>query len=81
VCLVDNDALIRDSLAGLFRSARLPVVTFASAQEFLARPRTEDPGCVVPDVLLQGLRGLDLQEELGKTDAWIPIVWLTGHGR
>jgi len=80
VYVVDDDALIRQSLAGLFRSARLPVVTFASAQDFLARPRTEDPGCLVLDVLLPGLSGLDLQEELGKTNARIPIIFLSGHG-
>jgi len=80
VCVIDDDALIRDSLAGLFRSARLPVLTFASAQDFLARPPSGVAGCLVLDVLLPGLSGLDLQEELGKTNVRIPIIFLTGHG-
>src|SRR5919108_3616551 len=80
VYVIDDDALLRESLASLFRSARLPVVTLASAQEFLARARTEEPGCLVLDVLLPGLSGLDLQEELAKANVQIPIIFLTGHG-
>jgi DNA-binding NtrC family response regulator len=80
VYVVDDDALMRESLASLFRSARLPVVTLASAREFLARPRTEEPGCLVLDVLLPGLSGLDLQEELATRNVHIPIIFLTGHG-
>ena len=80
VYVVDDDALMRESLEGLFRSARLRVVTLASAQEFLARSRTEEPGCLVLDVLLPGLSGLDLQDELAKANVQIPIIFLTGHG-
>jgi len=80
VYVVDDDALMRETLAGLFRSARLRVVTLASAQEFLARSRTEEPGCLVLDVLLPGLSGLDLQDELAKANVQIPIIFLTGHG-
>jgi len=80
VYVVDDDALMRESLASLFRSARLRVVTLASAQEFLARSRTEEPGCLVLDVLLPGLSGLDLQDELAKANVQIPIIFLTGHG-
>ncbi|HYR50904.1 MAG TPA: sigma-54 dependent transcriptional regulator [Candidatus Eisenbacteria bacterium] len=80
VYVVDDDELIRDSLASLFRSAGLPVVTLASAQEFLVRSRTEEAGCLVLDVLLPGLSGLDLQQELAKANARIPIIFLTGHG-
>src|SRR6266446_2662740 len=80
VYVVDDDALMRESLASLFRSVRLRVVTVASAQEFLARSRTEEPGCLVLDVLLPGLTGLDLQDELAKANVQIPIIFLTGHG-
>jgi DNA-binding NtrC family response regulator len=80
VYVIDDDALMRESLAGLFRSARLRVVTLASAQEFLARSRTEEPGCLVLDVLLPGLSGLDLQQELAKANVQIPIIFLSGHG-
>jgi DNA-binding NtrC family response regulator len=80
VYVVDDDPLIRESLGGLFRSARLPAVTLASAQEFLARSRTEEPGCLVLDVMLPGLSGLDLQEELAKANVQIPIIFLSGHG-
>jgi DNA-binding NtrC family response regulator len=80
VYVVDDDALIRESLGSLFRSARLRVVTLSSAQEFLDRSRTEEPGCLVLDVLLPGLSGLDLQKELAKANAQIPIIFLTGHG-
>src|SRR5882724_13668828 len=80
VYVVDDDALMRESLASLFRSVRLRVVTVASAQEFLARSRTEEPGCLVLDVLLPGLSGLDLQDALAKANVQIPIIFLTGHG-
>src|SRR6266446_3342027 len=73
VYVVDDDALMRESLASLFRSVRLRVVTVASAQEFLARSRTEEPGCLVLDVLLPGLTGLDLQDELAKANVEIPM--------
>jgi DNA-binding NtrC family response regulator len=58
----------------------LPVETFASAQEFLASPRRDVPCCLVLDVQLPGLSGLDLQQELAKQDVQIPIIFLTGHG-
>ena len=80
VYVIDDDPLIRDSLARLFRSARLPVVTLASAREFLARSRSEEPGCLVLEVLLPGLSGLDLQDELARAKVQVPIIFLTGHG-
>ncbi|HVN32119.1 MAG TPA: sigma-54 dependent transcriptional regulator [Thermoanaerobaculaceae bacterium] len=80
VCVVDDDRAMRDSLASLIRSAGLQVETFPSAQAFLARARTELPGCLLLDVNLPGLSGLDLQEELARADLQVPIVFLTGYG-
>jgi len=77
---VDDDASVREALGSLIRSAGLEVETFASAQEFLARPRADVPSCLVLDVQLPGLSGLDLQQELAKADVQIPIIFLTGHG-
>jgi DNA-binding NtrC family response regulator len=80
VYVVDDDVAVRESVASLIRSAGLRVETFASAQEFLARPSSDGPSCLVLDVKLPGLSGLDLQQELAKTDLQIPIIFLTGHG-
>src|SRR5438132_9197181 len=71
---------VREVLGSLIRSAGLEVETFASAQEFLARSRADVPSCLVLDVQLPGLSGLDLQHELAKADIPIPIIFLTGHG-
>ena len=80
VIVVDDDASIRDSLRDLIGSAGFNVQTFASAQEFLSSPRPDAPTCLVLDVQLPGLSGLDLQQELAKVDAQIPIIFITGHG-
>jgi len=80
VYVVDDDASVREALGSLIRSAGLEVETFASAQEFLARSRADVPSCLVLDVQLPGLSGLDLQHELAKADVQIPIIFLTGHG-
>jgi FixJ family two-component response regulator len=80
VFVVDDDASMRDSLRDLIGSAGLDVQSFASAQEFLASPRPDVPSCLVLDVKLPGLSGLDLQQELAKRDVQIPIIFITGHG-
>src|SRR5713101_5847523 len=80
VFVVDDDASVREALGGLVRSAGLSVATYATAQEFLAGPRAEGPSCLVLDVQLPGLSGLDLQQELAKAEVQIPIIFLTGHG-
>jgi FixJ family two-component response regulator len=80
VFVVDDDVSMRDALRNLLRSVGLQVETFDSAQEFLARPRSDGPGCLVLDVRLPGLSGLELQRELAKADIDIPIVFITGHG-
>ena len=80
IFVVDDDASVREALASLIRSAGLQVESFASAHEFLARPRAEGPSCLVLDVQLPGLSGLDLQQELAKAEVQLPIIFLTGHG-
>jgi DNA-binding NtrC family response regulator len=80
VFVIDDDSSIRESLRNLIRSAGLAVQTFASAQEFLTSRRPDGPGCLVLDVQLPGLSGLDLQQELTKNNAAIPIIFITGHG-
>jgi FixJ family two-component response regulator len=80
VFVVEDDASVRKAVGSLVRSAGLTVQTFASAQEFLAFSRPDVPSCLVLDVQLPGLSGLDLQEELTKADVQIPIIFLTGHG-
>ena len=80
VCVVDDDASIRESVEGLLRAEGLRVETYCSAREFLARTTVEPPGCLVLDVELPGLSGLELQRELFRTEAHIPIIFLTGHG-
>jgi FixJ family two-component response regulator len=80
VFVVDDDASIRDSLGDLIGSAGLNVQTFASAQEFLTTQRPDAAGCLVLDVQLPGLSGLELQQELAKVNVRLPIIFITGHG-
>ena len=80
VLVVDDDVSVREALEGLIRSAGLGVETFASAQEFLARRRADFPSCLVLDVRLPGLSGLDLQKRMAEANLEIPIVFITGHG-
>jgi DNA-binding NtrC family response regulator len=80
IYLVDDDVSVRESVGGLLRSAGFRAQTFASAQECLAGLEAEVPGCLVLDVQLPGLSGLDLQQQLAKADLQVPIIFLTGHG-
>ena len=80
VFVVDDDASVRAALAALIRSAGLKVETFASAREFLARAPAGVPSCLVLDLRLPGLSGLDLQSRMGELNLEIPIVFITGHG-
>jgi FixJ family two-component response regulator len=80
IAIVDDDPSVREGLSSLIRSAGLQVETFASAQEFLARPGAEAPSCLVLDLQLPGLSGLDLQRRMAEVGPEIPIVFLTGHG-
>jgi FixJ family two-component response regulator len=78
ICIVDDDEPIRRGLARLFRSMRLTAETFSSAQAYLDRPAHNGPTCVVLDVQMPGLDGLELQQALSLREA--QIVFLTGHG-
>ena len=80
VFVVDDDLSVREALGSLIRSAGLQVETFASAQEFLARPRADMPCCLVLDVRLPGLSGLELQKRMAEVNIEIPIIFITGHG-
>ena len=80
VFVIDDDTLLRDALSRLFRSIGLQVVTFASASEFLNHKLPPSPSCLVLDVRLPGLSGIDFQSELAKANIDIPIVFMTGHG-
>jgi FixJ family two-component response regulator len=80
VRVVDDDESIRRSVSGLLRSVGLSVITYGSAQDFLASDRSDTPGCLVLDVHLPGLSGLDLQSELAGTDRALPVIFLTGLG-
>jgi FixJ family two-component response regulator len=80
VFVVDDDPSVREALSSLIRSAGLNVKTFSSAQEFLTSQRPDAPACLVLDVRLPGLSGLDLQRELAATHSSIPIIFITGHG-
>jgi FixJ family two-component response regulator len=80
VFVVDDDRSIRESLSDLIRSAGLNVQTFASAHEFLISQRPDVPSCLVLDVQLPGVSGLDLQQHLAAGHAPLPIIFITGHG-
>jgi FixJ family two-component response regulator len=80
VFVVDDDSSVRDSLRRLISSVGFGVEVFPSAQAFLKARRPDVPGCLVLDVRLPGLSGLDLQRELADTEAALPIIFLTGHG-
>ena len=80
VCVVDDESSMRESLRNLFRSVGLKVQTFASAQEFLNSLFSEAPSCLVLDVQMPGISGLELQRELGGGASRVPIIFMTGHG-
>ena len=80
VFVVDDDLSVREALESLIRVAGLTVRTFGSAQEFLACSREEAPSCLILDVRLPGLSGLDLQQRMADVGLEIPIIFITGHG-
>jgi FixJ family two-component response regulator len=80
VFVVDDDPSIREALQGLIGSVGLRVQTFGSAKEFLESQRPDAPACLVLDVRLPGLSGLDLQRDLAEAGIQLPIVFITGHG-
>ena len=79
VFVVDDDDAVRNSLRLLLKSASLSTTAFASAQEFLAGWTADQPGCLVLDVRMPGMSGLELQEELNRRGAIIPVIFISGH--
>ena len=80
VFIVDDDPSVREGLISLLRSVGLHVRTFPFAEEFLRYPKPEVPACLVLDVRMPGLSGLDLQREMAASEEGVPIIFITGHG-
>jgi FixJ family two-component response regulator len=80
VFVIDDDDLVRASIQGLLKSVGLRSETFGAAQEFLRSKRTDGPSCLVLDVRLPGVNGLEFQRELADAGIRIPIIFITGHG-
>jgi FixJ family two-component response regulator len=80
VFVIDDDASVRDAVKRLIASVGLRVETFGSTREFLAATRTDAPACLVLDVRLPDVSGLEFQSELAELDFQIPIIFITGHG-
>jgi FixJ family two-component response regulator len=80
VFVIDDEALIRDGIESLLRSIGLRAQTFASAQEFMSAKRADAPACLILDVRMPGVSGLELQRQLADARIHIPIIFITGHG-
>lgn len=80
VFVVDDDEAVRNSLRLLLKSLGMPAIAHGSAEEFLAAFDDEQPGCIVLDVRMPGISGPELQDELNRRGALIPVIFITGHG-
>jgi FixJ family two-component response regulator len=80
VFVVDDDAGVRASIQGLLKSAKLRCASYRTAEEFLRNKPPDGPSCLVLDVSLPGVNGLDFQRQLGDAGIQIPIIFITGHG-
>src|ERR1700726_3628353 len=80
VFVIDDDALVRAAIQGMLKSVGLRAETFGTPQEFLRSKRPDGPSCLILDVRLPGVSGLDFQRELVNTGVQIPIIFITGHG-
>jgi FixJ family two-component response regulator len=80
VFVVDDDDLVRASIQGMLKSVGLCSETFGTAQEFLSSKRPEGPSCLVLDIRLPGVNGLDFQHQLVDAGILIPVIFITGHG-
>ena len=78
--VVDDDEAVRNSLRLLMKSVGLAAITLPTAQEFLDKYKPQQPGCLVLDVRMPGMSGLELQEQLNVRGAMIPVIFITGHG-
>jgi FixJ family two-component response regulator len=80
ISVVDDDESVRESLSGLIRSVGFGVMVFASAEEFLASNRLLDADCLILDVRMPGMSGIDLQRQLAASHTSIPVIFITAHG-
>jgi FixJ family two-component response regulator len=80
VFVIDDDDLVRTAIQGMLKSVGLKAETFGTPQEFLRRQRPDGPSCLILDVELPGVSGLDFQKELAAAGIRIPIIFITGHG-
>ena len=80
VVIVDDDELVRESLNGLMKAAGFPSLTFASAEEFLKSGQQYHTACLITDIRMPGMSGLDLQARLNSERRRIPIIFITAHG-
>jgi len=80
VFVIDDDAAVRESIQGLLKSVGLRSDSFGTAQEFLTSERSDGPSCLVLDIRLPGINGLDFQRQLADAGIHIPIIFITGHG-
>jgi len=80
VFVIDDSPSVRDALDGLIRSVHLNVRSFGSTEDFLLFKRPDAPGCIVLDVRLPGLSGLDFHREMAKSKVDLPVIFITGHG-
>ena len=80
VFVIDDDASMRESIQGLLKSANLRSKSFGAAEEFLSGKRPEGPSCLVLDIGLPGINGLEFQRQLADAGLLIPIIFITGHG-
>lgn len=80
VCIIDNDAAIRDSLSFLIESEHIPVATFASGREFLDNWNPERTGCLLVDIRMPAMSGMELQAELTRQNSRVPLIMITGFG-
>jgi FixJ family two-component response regulator len=80
VFIIDDDSDVRESIRGLLKSVGLRSDSFGTAQDFLTSERTDGPSCLVLDIRLPGINGLDFQRQLADAGVHIPIIFITGHG-
>ena len=80
VAIVDDDESIRSALQGLMKSVGLPARSFVSAEEFLKSGKQQEIGCLIADIRMPGMSGLELQAKLNADDCRIPIIFITAHG-
>jgi FixJ family two-component response regulator len=80
VAIVDDDDLMRNALQGLLKSAGVPAQVFESAEEFLKSGRQHETGCLIADIRMPGMSGLELQAKLNAERCRIPIIFITAHG-